>query len=135
MKNSDPDDPQWEKTRALLREHLTVPPLEHPDFINTRVMQAIEQEERAARPARPPFFLMRLVWAGAALLTAATVLSVFLLPREFGFGDEEDFISHVVNARAEMPQLSVTTFQVPDDRGVVLWLEGSDFIPADRTVR
>lgn len=135
MKNSDLDDPQWEKTRSLLREHLTVPPLEHPDFINSRVMEAIEREDRAARPSRPAFSLLRLVWAGAALLVAAALLSVFLLPREFGFGEESDFISHVVNARAEMPQLSVTTFQVPDDRGVVLWIEGTEFIPADQTVR
>jgi len=135
MKNSDLDDPQWEKTRSLLREHLTVPPLEHPDFINSRVMEAIEREEQPARPRPPAFSLWRLVWTGAALLAAAAVLSVVLLPREFGFGDESAFISHVVNARAEMPQLSVTTFQVPDRRGVVLWIEGSEFIPADQTVR
>lgn len=136
MKNSDLDDPNWDKTRALLREHLTAAPLEHPDFVNSQVLAAIQREERSAESAKPVLFpLRRLVWSGLGLLAAALVFSVVLLPRDFGSRSESEFISQVIEARAEIPQLSVTSFRVPKERGVVLWIEGSDYIPADHPVQ
>ena len=127
------DDPNWQKTRSLLREHLTVPPLEHPDFINSRVLDAIAREERPAR--RPGFSLRWLAWSGAAALLVAGGLTLTVLPREFGLRSEEEFISQVVSARAETPQLSVSQFRAPEGRGVVLWVEGTDYIPANESVR
>jgi hypothetical protein len=132
MKNSD--DREWEKTRNLLREHLTVPPLTNPDFINSRVLEAIEREERP-RPAASGWSLRWLFWSGATALLMAGLLTAVLMPREFGLRSHDEFISQVISARAEMPQLSVTGFQVPDGRGVVLWMEGVDYIPAGEGVR
>jgi hypothetical protein len=132
MMNSDQDDPNWLRARELLRKHLEVPPLQNPDFINSQVMNAIRHEER---PARPPVSLFRLAWAGAFMLIVALVVSVAFLPREFGFRDESEFISHVVAARAETSRLSVTSFRSPADRGVILWIEGSEYIPASEPVR
>ena len=57
------------------------------------------------------------------------------LPREAGRRSHSEFISQVVSARAEMPQLSVSEFRVPDERGVVIWIEGADYIPAENSVR
>lgn len=132
MKNSD--DHEWEKTRALLREHLTVPPLQNPDFINSRVLEEIERMERA--PAAAPAFSLRwLFCSGATALLLAGLLTAILMPREFRLRNEEEFISQVVSARAELPQLSVSQFPAPGERGVVLWVDGVDFIPAEEAVR
>lgn len=132
MKNSD--DHEWQKTRSLLREHLTVPPLQNPDFINSRVLEEIERADRL-RPAAPTFSLRWLFWSGATALLVAGLLTAVLMPREFGLRNKEEFISQVVSARAETPQLSVTQFQAPGERGVVLWVDGVDYIPAGEAVR
>lgn len=132
MKNSD--DHEWQKTRSLLREHLTVPPLQNPDFINSRVLEEITRMERP-HPSAPAFSLRWLFWSGATALLAAALLTAVLMPREFGLRSESEFISQVISARAEMPQLSVSQFQAPGERGVVLWVEGTDFIPAEEVVR
>ncbi len=129
---NNPDE-SWLKTRDLLREHLTVPPLENPDFINSRVMDEICRPV-APRPT-PRLSLRWLFWAGATALLTAGLLTAVLMPREFGLRDESEFISQVVNARAETPHLSVSQFRAPDDRGVVLWIEGAEFIPAGEPVR
>jgi len=133
MKNSDPNDLQWEKTRALLREHLTVPPLQHPDFINSQVLETIRREGKPG-PSTPLFPLRWLAWGGVAALGLAVLLTAFFLPHDLT-RNEDGFISQVIDARVENPQLSVTSFRAPDDRGVVLWVEGSEFIPANESVQ
>ena len=35
----------------------------------------------------------------------------------------------------EGPRLSVSEFRAPDERGVVIWIEGADYIPAENSVR
>lgn len=132
MKNSD--DPEWQKTRALLRAHLTVPPLQNPDFINSRVLEEITRPE-PPRAAVPAFSLRWLFWSGATALLAAALLTAVLMPREFGLRSESEFISQVISARAELPQLSVSQFQAPGERGVVLWVDGAEYIPAGEAVR
>ena len=131
MMNSD--DPSWEKTRSLLRENLTVPPLQNPDFINARVMEAIERSER--EQVKPLFRLRWLAFSGAGALAVAVLLSIFVLPSQFATRSESEFISQVIDARAGMPRVSVTQFQAPGERGVVLWLDGADYIPGDTSVR
>jgi len=132
MKNSDDHD--WQKTRAILREHLTVPPLQNPDFINSRVLAEIEREDR--KPSAAPGFSLRwLFWSGATALLTAGLLTALLMPHEFGLRNKEEFISQVVCARAETPQLSVSQFRAPGERGVVLWMDGVDYIPAEEAVR
>lgn len=135
MKNSD--DPQWNPTRQLLREHLVVPPPDHPDFINSQVLAAIRREKAwsLSAPASPTWSLGRLLWPGFATLAAAILLSVFLLPRDFAGRGSEAFISEVIAAQAMDPKTSVTSFQVPDEGGVVLWIEGVDYIPATHRVQ
>jgi hypothetical protein len=133
--NSEPDDPQWEKTRSLLREHLAAPALPHPDFLNNRVLEAIEREDFASSRGSKPVALRWLVWPGLAAVAMAVLLTAVFLPREFGFPSEQAFISHVVEARSENPRLSVTSFPVPNELGVVIWIEGESFIPAEEPVQ
>ncbi|HEY5704510.1 MAG TPA: hypothetical protein VIS96_02935 [Terrimicrobiaceae bacterium] len=131
MKNFD--ETEWARTKSLLREHLTAPPLAHPDFVNHRVLEEIERSRKKPRPAIFP--LRWLVWSGAAAIACAALLTMTFLPREGGRRSHSEFISQVVSARAEMPQLSVSEFRVPDGRGVVIWIEGADYIPAENSVR
>lgn len=132
MTNSD--DPSWEKTRQLLRENLPVPPLQNPDFINARVLGEIERTGR--EPVRQPLFSLRwLAFSGAGMIAAAVLLSIFLLPSQFPHRSESEFISQVIDARAGLPRVSVSQFHAPDDRGVIIWVEGTDYIPADVKVR
>ena len=131
MKNFD--ESEWARTRSLLREHLTAPKLQHPDFINHQVLAEIERSRKHPRPALFP--LRWLAWLGATFIFCAGILTMVFLPREGGRRSDSDFISQVVSARAEMPQLSVSEFRVPDERGVVIWIEGADYIPAENSVR
>ncbi len=132
MKNFD--DPAWEKTRGLLRKNLPVPPLAHPDFVNSRVREEISRPGGRV-PAEPADPLRWLAWSGVSALAAALVFSAVLLPGQFAPRSEGDFISQVIDARAGESRLSVTQFRVPDERAVVLWIDGAEFIPADDVVR
>lgn len=133
MKNFDDNDPEWAKTRSLLRESLQASRLEHPDFINSRVLEAIERMEKPKTSGVP--LLRRLIFAGAGALAAAVILTLTILPGQMGPRGEGEFISQVIDARANTPQLSVSSFRAPGERAVVLWIEGADYIPADQTVR
>ena len=81
------------------------------------------------------FPLRWLAWSGGFLLLLATGLTVLILPRQAGWRSDADFSSKVISARAELPKLSVSEFQAPDQRGVVIWIEGADYIPAEAAVR
>jgi hypothetical protein len=127
------DDEEWARTKALLRKHLKAPRLEHPDFVNSRVLEEIERVTTRKLPALLP--LRWLAWSGAAAIFCAGLLTMLFLSRETGRRSDSEFISQVVSARAEMPQLSVSEFRVPNERAVVIWIEGADYIPAESSVR
>ena len=127
------EDEEWARTKALLRKGLTAPRLEHPDFVNSRVLEEIERVPMRKHPALLP--LRWLAWSGAAAIFCAGLLTMLFLPRETGRRSDSEFISQVVSARAEMPQLSVSEFRIPNERGVVIWIEGADYIPAESSVR
>ncbi|HEY5777610.1 MAG TPA: hypothetical protein VIT00_02670 [Terrimicrobiaceae bacterium] len=131
MRNFDETD--WAKTKSLLREHLTAPGLEHPDFVNSRVLEEIERQGKPSRPAAFP--LRWLAWSGIAALLTAGVLTMIVLPQQAGRRGDAEFISQVIAVRAELPQLSVSEFRAPDKRGVVIWIEGAEYIPAENSVR
>lgn len=124
---------QWAAIRQALRAQET-PPLAHPDFLNARVREAIE---KSAATSRPPALLSLkplLGWS-FALIAAALLLCVVWLPQEMGTRSEEEFISQVIEARAGTPQMTVSSFRAPDSRGVVIWIEGADYIPPEDPVR
>lgn len=131
MKNFD--EPEWAQTRSLLRAHLTTPPLEHPDFINSRVLEEIERSRR--RQEKPYLPLRWLAWTGAAAILAACAISLLVLPHAMGPRTEEEFISQVLSSHTEDSSLSVTQFPASNTRGVVLWIEGAGHIPEEQTVQ
>ena len=73
--------------------------------------------------------------AEVVAIFCAGLLTMLFLSRETGRRSDSEFISQVLSARAERPQLSVSEFRVPNERAVVIWIEGADYIPAESSVR
>ncbi|MEX1119065.1 MAG: hypothetical protein WEB60_09750 [Terrimicrobiaceae bacterium] len=124
----------WNQLRATLVSELAPPAIAHPDFINSRVLEAIERDRRVSRPSGNSL-LRRLVFAGLASVSTAAVITLIFLPDSFRRPSESEFISQVVSARAGNPKVSVSSFHTRDDRGVVIWIEGTQPIPSDEIVR
>lgn len=76
-----------------------------------------------------------LAWSGVFSLLLALGLAVLVVPEQFERRSGVEFRSQIISARAEFPTLSVSDFQAPGQRGVVLWIEGADYIPAEAAVR
>ena len=81
------------------------------------------------------FPLRGLAWSGVFALFIAGILATVVLPGQWDRRNNTEFLSQVVTARAEMPRLSVSEFRAPDNRGIVLWIEGVDYIPAEDPVK
>ena len=127
------DETEWARTKSALREHLSSPRLHDGDLVNSRVVEEINQQPQRARPEMVS--LRWLAWSGTCSLLLAVGLTVLVLPEQIGWRSDADFSSQVISARAELPNLSVSEFQAPDQRGVVLWVEGANYIPAEVSVK
>jgi anti-sigma factor RsiW len=127
------DETEWARTKSELREHLSAPSLHDVDSGNHRVAKEIEQQPPRATPKMVS--LGWLAWSGAFSLLLATGLTALVLPRQAGGRGDLDFSSQVISVRAELPKLSVSEFQAPDKRSVVIWIEGADYLPAGAAVR
>lgn len=127
------DETEWARTKSELREHLRTPRLRGADLVNSRLVEEIEPQPPCATPKMLP--LGWLVWSGAFSLLLATGLTALVLPRQPGGRGDLDFSSQVISVRAELPKLSVSEFQAPDKRSVVIWIEGADYLPAGAAVR
>ena len=101
--------------------------------MNSRVVEEINQQPQRARPETVS--LRWLAWSGACSLLVAAGLTALVLSEHVGWRSDTDFSSQVISARAELPNLSVSEFQAPDQRGVVLWVEGATYIPAEVSVK
>ena len=123
---------KWAMIRGALREE-TVPALKHPDFLNSRVLEEIRRE---IKPERRPLPSLRPLFGwGLAAAVAAVVLGTVFLRQEMGISSEDRFFSQVLSTRVADPSLSVTSFKAPDKRGVVIWIDGTDYIPPTQTVQ
>ena len=120
----------WISLRGSLKEHLAAPQLPHPDFVNARVLEEISRENRS-----PKRSLGWLVWPGLASLAAAALLALVLLPEAMGPRGDGAFSSQIVSAQAGAPELSVSSFAVPGQRGVVIWIDGVADIPQQEPVQ
>ena len=127
------DETEWTGKKSVLRDHSGSPRLHNDDLVNSRVFEEFEQQPpRATREMLP---LRWLAWSGAFSLLLATGLTALVLPRQAEWRGDADFSSQVISARAELSKLWVSEFQAPDQRGVVIWIEGADYIPADAAVK
>jgi anti-sigma factor RsiW len=122
----------------LLRTHATAPALGNADFFALQLQQRIAAEAPAPRhesPARGGSFfwpLSRLVWAGAACLGIAGLLYQTMIPGPAA-RQPSDYFAQVVEAWPSAPGISATTLYNPQDNVTVLWLDGLDYMPGDKT--
>ncbi len=123
---------EWKALRGLLVAELQPAPMPSPDFVNARVL---EQIERDARPVRKSPQVQRLAFAGIFSLASAAVISLIFLPDSFRRPDDSEFISQVISASSGNPIASVSSFRIPDEPGVVIWVEGTKFIPPEESMR
>jgi hypothetical protein len=126
------DETEWARKKSVLRDHLSSSRLHDAGLVNP-VAEKIEQQPPRATSEMLP--LQWLAWSGAFSLLLATGLTALVLPRQADWQSDANFSSQVISARAELPKLSVSDFQAPDQRGVVIWIEGADYIPAEAAVR
>jgi len=126
----------WKKLSGFLRESMASKPMPHGDFLNSQVLASIRHETPAPpRPGKSRFPAGRLAWAGAFLLAAAALLSIFVLPSATRKTSNEQFISQVVKARADRQSPEAYTFAAPGGKGAVLWVGDAGYIPADERIK
>ena len=121
------------ETRTLLRElcQPTEPP--SPDFINAQVLERIAAERKAAvqrEKSRRGFAI-----AGGLLTAAAVLLSAVILPQVNQPADSSEMVSRLIEAQTTEPGVYASTFRTPDGEGLVIWVEGAQYIPAERKIR
>jgi hypothetical protein len=127
------DETEWAKRKSLLREHFSGRRLDHADYAQSRVLEKSKRARKGAASGMLP--LPWLVWSGVFALFVAALLTSVVLPQQPGWLSNAEFFSEVVSARAELPQLSVSHFSASDQRGIVIWIEGAEYIAPQATVR
>lgn len=120
----------WKAIRSELKTALCPPPLEHGDFINSRVMEAISRDERPR--GHSPTGLLR--WA-LGCVAVAVIIALVWVPDVMRPGASSGFGSQIVAVRAVHPEISAAAFNLPGENGVVIWLEGAPYIPEGDQLR
>lgn len=124
---------------GLLREHMGTPRLSNEDFFNHQLMQRIEaeqpREERA--PLRTHFWtLPRMAWTGALCMVLAAALYRVTVPKtQKQVASSQQYVASILNAHADDPDVSATAYHDQDENVTVLWLDGLNYIPADRKLK
>jgi anti-sigma factor RsiW len=124
---------------ALLRANITAPPLRNADFFNLEILRQIEASQPAApaRVPRPSFWsLPRMALSGVFLLLLSTLLYFAAVPntrREVR--QNQQYVSNILNARSDDPNITATSFHSKEDDVNVVWLDGLSYIPPDHKLK
>jgi len=122
----------YQKLRDELRAAATETKLEHPDFINAQVLEEIRRDQKRKRPPRR---MGGFALAGGFLTAFAIVLTAILLPQVQDPIPHDQLVTRVIEQKTGSPEVFASTFRAPDGHGVVIWLEGIDYIPAEQEIR
>jgi anti-sigma factor RsiW len=124
----------------LLRSHLTpAPPLQNADFFNHQILRQIHAPEPAAPVKARRISFWTLPWmafSGAFLLLVSTALYFTAVPntrREVRHN--EQYVQNILNAHADEPGITATSFHSKQDNVNVLWLDGLDPLPPDHKLK
>jgi anti-sigma factor RsiW len=125
---------------SLLRANISAPPLRNADFFNIEILRQIEASAPAPAPApaaRPSFWsLPRMAFSGAFLLLLSTLLYFAAVPntrREVRHN--EQYVSNILNAHSDDPNITATSFHSKEDDVNVVWLDGLSEIPPDHKLK
>jgi len=130
--NADRERADYEKIREVFREDAAAREIPHPDFINAKVIEEIDRDRERERP---PKRTGRLVLAGGLLTGLALLLAALLLPQVLEPYPKEQMVTELIESRTGSANVYASSFRTPDGQGMVIWLEGVEYIPADRTIR
>jgi anti-sigma factor RsiW len=124
---------------ALLRANIAAPPLRNADFFNLEILRQIESSRPAASPRviRSGFWtLPRMALSGVFLLLLSTLLYFAAVPntrREVR--RNEQYVSNILNARSEDPNITATSFHSKENDVNVVWLDGLNYIPPEHKLK
>lgn len=116
----------------LLRENAAAAHPPHPEFINTSVLERIQRDDPLPVRSRP---VRGFALAGGLLTAAAIVLTAVILPQVNRPLTTEPLVTQLIEARTTEPGVYASTFRTPDGEGVVIWLEGVQYIPGSRQIQ
>jgi hypothetical protein len=123
----------------LLRANVSAPPLRNPDFFNLQLLQQIQSSEPSAPVPvpRPSFWsLPRMAFSGVFLLLLATLLYFAAVPNtRRDVRNNEKYVSNILNARSDDPNITATSFHSKQDNVNVLWLDGLSYMPPDHKLK
>jgi len=127
---------------ALLRANIAAPPLRNTDFFNIEILRQIESSQPSnpvppVHTSRLSFWsLPRMAFAGVFLLLLSTLLYFAAVPNT---GREvlrnQQYVSNILNARSDDPNITATSFHSKEDDVNVVWLDGLSYIPPDHKLK
>ncbi len=124
---------------SLLRANISALPLRNADFFNLEILRQIESSQPSVPiPARRPSFwsLPRMAFSGAFLLVLSTLFYFAAVPntrREVR--QNAQYVSNILNAHSDDPNITATSFHSKDDDVNVVWLDGVGEIPPDHKLK
>lgn len=127
---------QTRRLGNLLRRHAAataLPPLPHADFFNAQLLRRIEAE--APKPQKAPILwpLRRLVWGGLSSLGLAALLFAGLVfPALRQQGPPPEYYAQILNAQTADSTISAVAMYPKNENVTVLWIDGLDYVPAEK---
>jgi hypothetical protein len=138
MNGSEAEREDARKLGGLLRAEYAAPELKNADFFNHQLMQVIEAEALVAehKSRRQSIFewlsVARMAWAGAlSLLIAAGLYFAVVRPSIEQQRHREQEFARVIDAHTDDPSVTASSFQSPQNKAAVLWLDGLEPLPDD----
>ncbi len=121
----------------LLRSHamaIDVPhALAHPDFFNAQLLRQIDAETPCPESAPFPWPLRRLAFGGLASLGAAALLfAALVFPALHRPGPPPEYYARILNSQTTDPAISAVAMHLKSENVPVLWIDGLDYVPAEK---
>ncbi|MDD5351412.1 MAG: hypothetical protein PHQ12_14465 [Chthoniobacteraceae bacterium] len=124
---------------GLLRRHAqatAAAPLPNPDFFNAQILRQIGAETPCPEPERSRetsllWPLRRLIWSGAASLGAAALLfAALVFPALHRSGPPPEYYAQIL--KTADPAISAVAMRPKNENVTVLWIDGLDYVPAEK---
>lgn len=113
---------------ALLRQHAPAPGFQNGEAFNHQILRRIEAETPA--PAWP---WQRLLWSGTGgLAVAALLFFAFVAPALHRLGPPPEYYAQILNATTSDPSISAGAVHSNEENVTVLWIDGLDYVPAQK---
>ncbi len=122
--------------RKVLNETTPESPDPGPRF-NAQILATLRAEAAAAAHRDDRNFLTRLAWTGAALVTAAAIWALTMIPRDPDVFAGREYFADVTRTKVP-PGHRVSAVPIEEKRGTrltVVWIDGLEYMPEGRLRR